>query len=434
MNDLCGKRLLVLGGTRISCEIVRKAHELGVTVGVADYNEPAKSPAKLIADEGYLVSATDVGGVVSLIQDRRFDGVLTGFADVLLPCYARICETAGLPCYGTEEQFRIFIDKDRYKAVLAEHGVPTVPGTRVSSPEEFERSDMRCPVVVKPADSSGSRGVTVCWDARDAPGAIRDALGFSASGTVLVERYMTGREATVFWLFRDGACKVSALGNRHMRSDQGKGIALPVGYSFPSNLLPRYLDHVAPKARAMFEDLGVRDGMMFMQCFEEGGDLLVYDIGYRLTGSLEYQIIERACGTSPLAMLINHALTGEMCSAEEFTAIDPYMGGAYCYNVSTLMRPGVVGAIEGVADVEALPGVVGTFISYVPGEELPFSAVGELRQIAVRTLGVAPDKAGLAQSIGDVVRSIRVASPTGEDLTLPGLDASELEGVLVTRR
>ena len=70
------KKLLILGGTRISCEIVRKAKKMGVYTVVTDYYDETKSPAKQIADESFLVSCTDVDAVVSLIKEQNIDGVL----------------------------------------------------------------------------------------------------------------------------------------------------------------------------------------------------------------------------------------------------------------------------------------------------------------------------------------------------------------------
>ena len=91
-KELIGKRLLIMGGMRISCEIVRKAKEMGIVTIVADYNPVEKSPAKVIADEALNLNITDVDAVVKTIEEKRIDGVLVGFNDMLLPFYAEICQ------------------------------------------------------------------------------------------------------------------------------------------------------------------------------------------------------------------------------------------------------------------------------------------------------------------------------------------------------
>ena len=95
--DLTDKKVLVMGGTRISCEIIRKAKEMGCYVVVADYNKVEDSPGKQIADEHFEISVTDVDAIVELIHRENIEGVLVGFSDMLLPYYAEICRKAGLP-------------------------------------------------------------------------------------------------------------------------------------------------------------------------------------------------------------------------------------------------------------------------------------------------------------------------------------------------
>lgn len=90
MVNLSGKRLLVLGGSRISCQIVRKAQEMGIYVMVTDWYPVEKSPAKQIADKAFTVSTADVDAIVKLIRDEKVDGVITGFTDSVLPYYATL--------------------------------------------------------------------------------------------------------------------------------------------------------------------------------------------------------------------------------------------------------------------------------------------------------------------------------------------------------
>ena len=79
--DIKGKKLLILGGIALSCEIIKQAQKQGVIVLVTDYLEG--SPGKKIADKSFMISTTDVEAVVRLIQKEKIDGVLTGAVPVL---------------------------------------------------------------------------------------------------------------------------------------------------------------------------------------------------------------------------------------------------------------------------------------------------------------------------------------------------------------
>ena len=331
-----GKRLLILGGMRLSCEIVKKAQELGIITIVADYNKVEDSPGKQIADEAVDLSVTDVDAVVSFIKGNRIDGVFVGFNDMLLPFYAEICQRAGLPCYGTKELFELLIAKDQYKSLCRRFGVPTIPEY------DYSDDDIQYPVLVKPVDNSGSRGITICHNKKELELAVKTGKSASKVGKVLIERYMNGREVTVFWTFQNGEYYLSALGNRHVKQNQGDDvIPLPVGYTFPSVFLPKYRAEVEDNCKQMFRYLGIKDGMMFMQCKVEDGTCYLYDLGFRPTGSLEYKLLNRICGYNPLEMMIRFALTGKM--GEESIAekaVPEFKTPAF--NVSCLCAPGTI--------------------------------------------------------------------------------------------
>lgn len=428
-QDLRGKKLLVLGGTLISCEIVRYAKEMGVYVVVADYYPPEKSPAKQIADEHFLISATDVEAVVQLIREEHIEGVLVGFNDMLLPYYAEICQKSGLPAYGTKKQFEIFINKEQYKALCREYDVPTVEEYTVHFDTfDDDTKNIKYPVLVKPADSSGARGITVCWNKQELHHAIKKAQEFSDSGIVLVERYLTGKEVTVFWVFQDGNYYLCAIGNRHVKNNQEGVIPLPVAYTFPATITQSYIQNIVPNVKRMLESVGVKDGMMFMQCKLEEKQCIVYDIGYRLTGSLEYKIFEKICGYSPMKMLIHFALTGKMANDDVAEYVNPYLG-EYAFNVSVLGKPGKIDRVEGYQDVLEMPGVIDSVLAHQPGEEITEEMKGLLSQICLRVLGTAKTKKELWENLINIYDSIHIISTENKEMKLSGLEFADLDDI-----
>lgn len=420
-----GKRLLILGGMRISCEIVRKAKAMGIYTLVADYNRIEDSPGKQIADEAVDLSVIDVDAVVDYVKNNAIDGVFVGFNDMLLPYYAEICQRAGLPCYGTKEQFETLIAKDQYKALCRQFGVPTIP--------EYDINDehIEYPVLVKPVDSSGSRGITICHNHQELVDAVAVGKKASKSDKVLIERYMDGREVTVFWTFQDGNYYLSALANRHVKHNQGQDvIPLPVGYTFPSVFLPKYRAEVEENCKAMFRHLGLKDGMVFMQCKVENGTCYVYDIGYRLTGSLEYKILERVCGYNPLEMMICHALTGKMGEDSIAERAVPEFK-APAFNVSCLCAPGTITKIEGIDAVKAMPEVEDVVIAHTPGETITEQMKGLLAQITVRVLGSVANKEQLLPTMQNIDNTIHIVGSNGEELLLPGVEYEDINGLVM---
>lgn len=430
MKTLKGKRLLILGGSRISCEIVRKAQEMGIYTMVTDWYPIEKSPAKQIADEAFLVSTADENEVVHLIKDKNVDGVITGFTDSVLPYYARICKKAGLPCYGTEEQFETLINKRKYKELCKKFGVPTVEEYIIDDSFQVEDFDkITYPVLVKPADNSGARGITICRSKEDLIEAYNKAITFSKSKEVLVERYIEGEEVTTFWIFQEGNIYLTALGNRHVKHNQEGVIPLPVAYTFPSVYLDRYQREVVPRVKDMLTSIGIKHGMMFMQCLVENGNCIVYDIGYRLTGSLEYKLLEKVCGYDPLDMMIRFALTGSMYDSDLAPLINPDFD-QYAANITFLVTPGVIGKIVGAEEVKKVPGVIDAVLAHVEGDEIPESAIGTLKQIVLRAFAVADTKEELAKIIDQVHSLFYVYSDKGENMLLSNFAIEEMENVV----
>ena len=432
MNQILNnKKLLVLGGTRISCDIILKAKEMGVKVAVADYNDTEHSPGKQIADETYLVSVLDVDAVVKIINENHIDGVITGFSDMLLPYYADICKKAGLPCYGTKEQFEIFSNKDRYKSLLKKYDIPTIEDYSISL-DSFEQDveNIKFPVLVKPADGSVSRGISICKDKIELKTAMNKAAKYSKSGKMIVERYVDAEETTVFWIFNKGKYYISALGNRHIKANQGDVLPLPVGYTFPASVLPSYMKNIVPNCKKLFSELEVQDGMMFMQCKVEDNTCVVYDIGFRLTGSLEYKLLSAISGYDPLEMLINHALTGEMTNLDLDTLSNPYFN-KYGYNVSILAKPGKIESIEGLNEARTIPGVLDVVVAHLPGETITEDMKGLLAQITVRVLGYANSEKEMIEKMKKIEDTIKIISDKNEIMNLPGIEESDVHEKLI---
>ena len=284
---------------------------------------------------------------------------------------------------------------------------------------------------MKPVDNSGSRGITICHNRQELDKAVEIGRKASKSGKVLIERYMDGREVTVFWTFQNGNYYLSALANRHVKHNQGDDvIPLPVGYTFPSVYLPKYRKEVEDNCKRMFRHLGLKDGMMFMQCKVEDGTCYVYDLGYRLTGSLEYKILERVCGFNPLKMMICHALTGKMGDESVADKAVPEFKTP-AFNVSCLCAPGTIKELIGVEEVKKFPEVEDAVIAHAPGETITEQMKGLLAQITVRVLGSVHSKEELLPIMQKIDDTIHIIGVDGRELLLQGIEYKDIEGYIL---
>lgn len=356
--ELKGKRLLILGATKVICEIVVRAQKMGVYVIVADYFED--SPAKKIADESVLIDATDVDAVVAYCRESHIDGVTTGFVDILLrPCY-EVCKRLGLPCYFTPKMIEVSTNKIAFKEACREFDVP-VPRTYLVGGEITNElyAGIEYPVFVKPMDASGSRGAGVCRNREELDCQFAEALSYSVTKNVIIEDYISGREFLMNYVAQDGEFRMISMFDRYVSSDRSNAINYANLSFAPSKALDYYLNELNDKVVNMFRSLGFKDGIYFLQGYSEGNKITFFEMGCRLGGAfpdLEREII----GVDPDELLVRFALTGKM--GDNIISLPINVGRynkiAVCVNYLLRGGEGTIHAISGMDKIQELPSLV----------------------------------------------------------------------------
>lgn len=420
-NNLKGKRLLILGGVPAMIEAVKFAQCQGIEVLVTDYLE--NSPAKKYADKSFMVSTTDIDAVVRLCKEEKVDGIFTGNVDMLLPYYAKICELTGLPCYATEEHFDIMTDKIKFKKLCKAYNVPTVTDY---TNEEIRNNDISYPVIVKPIDSSGSKGISVCNNYDELNVGIEKALYFSPSKQYIVERYMTGDEVVLYYYFQDGNPVFMGMCDRYVNKEQEGVAQLPTAYIFPSKFTKSHIDLSDHLIKKMYKQIKITNGTTFLQAFIERDIAYLYEPGYRLNGAREHYIYSAVTGINAMEMLINFSLTGKMSNEDISKKSDPYIHGKFACKLSPLIKPGIVSKIEGIDFLSNIPEIVEVIMNNNIGDEITSANVGTLKQVAYRAFIVSDTKERLKEIIDFVQDNVRFYNQNNESMMLKQFDTHVL--------
>ena len=418
------KKLLILGGVVYSEQIISEARKSGIHVIVTDYLED--SPGKKIADESYMYSIRDVDSIINLIREKQIDGVITGFVDSILPYYADICEKAGLPCYGSGKQFTKLSNKAMFKALCSEFDVPIVEEFRVSFPfNSIEIEALPYPVLVKPSDYSGARGVFICSGIEELTRKYAKSLDYSPGKEVIIERYLPYKEIHLHYLMQDGEICLAAMADRHMNSAQTGELPLPVAYTYPSKYLDLYEQQLDFKVKQMLKSIGIQNGLLLLQGFFDGVKFILYEAGFRLNGTLEYKIIEKLNGLNPLQMLINYAIHGVMHDQPIKPMINPHytQNG---FSLAFISSPGQIGKIKGIDEIESLPGVIDAVCTYSEGDVIPESARGTLSQVILRVSGFAENQIDMASLMNEIQSRLTIQSTEGKNMLSDVFDTFRL--------
>ncbi len=413
MLNLQGKILLILGGDARSKDIVLCARQMGVHTIVADWYDTHRSPAKQISDEYWNQDIFQTDEVVNLIRANNVDGVITGFSDSYLLQYNKICEAAGLPCYATAEVFKTTLDKSCFKQLCIDNDVPTVPAFDLSSFNPEIISD-KFKIIIKPVDNSGSRGIKVCSRPEDFQGCLSYALSFSQKKQVVIERFMEMDTFSGSYTIQDGVISLSTMNDRIVHKVQGAG-AVTAGGIYPSKYIKAYLDGIDGKVRQMYRNLGVRNGVLFIQGFTDGKEFYFYEMGYRLSGGRHYIFTKNQNDTSSLEYLINFALTGQMADYPIIQK-DNADFKQLCCQVNIMGNEGDIDRIEGLDYVQSLPCVIYSSVMKAVGDHI--GADGTTAQQCVGIYMVVNDYQEFEHRINDIKSHFHIYDKDGNNLVL----------------
>ena len=410
MSDLNGKKLLILGGIRLSNNIIESCKKFGVHTIVADYLPD--SPAKKNADESYLVSTTDVDAVVELGRKLKVDGIFTNYMDSMMVYCARAAEKLGLPYYATEEQAAITTDKRKFKDCCIANGVPTVPEYSYD-PEHDDYRVLEYPIIIKPVDSSGGKGISVCQTADDFPAALEKALSFSKQKKIIVEKYLTGDEVCIYYVIQGGEVSFSAMCDRNTCHELEDVAQVPTAYIFPSKYLDGYCASIDASVKKMLKAMGIQNGVVFLQAFADERQVYMYEMAFRFAGAQEYRIIRANSGYDLMDMMVHHALTGKMSGCHVASVADPHFKQAAC-KLTPIVKPGKIAKIVGLDEVAKLPGVTDVVNVHEEGDVL--DKPGTLDQVLSRIFLKADTMNELADAIDRIYDMIHVYDEDGNEM------------------
>lgn len=193
MNIDGQKKLMLLGGLYYLKPVIESAHKLGAHVITCDYLPD--NIAHKFSDEYHNISIVDKEAVLHLAQKLKIDGIMSFAVDPGVVTAAYIAEKMGLPFAGSYESVRILQNKDLFRKFLTtnDFNVPVSGGYTKYGDALADLNKFTFPIIVKPTDSAGSKGVTRVDDVVELKSAFDYAKKFSIKGNVIIEEFIEKR-------------------------------------------------------------------------------------------------------------------------------------------------------------------------------------------------------------------------------------------------
>jgi carbamoylphosphate synthase large subunit len=229
------KKLMLLGGLRYLLPAIKAAHEQGYYVITADYLP--NNIAHKYSDEYVNVSIIDKEAVLKVAKEKQIDGIMSYAVDPGVVTASYVQKEMSLPAFGPYESVDILQHKDKFRAFLAKNGfnVPQAKGFDSIEAAMEEIDWYPWPVIVKPTDSAGSKGVTKVEKVEELKPALEWAMENSLSGHIIVEEFIDklGCSSDCDCFSLNGELKVCVFNAQHFDLNAA-GPYVPAAYSWPS--------------------------------------------------------------------------------------------------------------------------------------------------------------------------------------------------------
>lgn len=309
------KKVLLLGGSYFQIPSVKTAKELGYYTITCDYLPD--NPGHKYADEYYNISTTDKEAVLELAQKLNIDGIVCYASDPAAPTAAYVAERMGLPT-SPYKSVEILANKDKFREFLTSNGF-LVPKAKGYAYQEIDRmleevTEFKFPVMVKPVDSSGSKGVRKVDSIDGMVEAVEEAMKYSRSKRFIVEEYVEkyGYQIAGDGFSVDGKLVFRCFANEHFDAS-GINPYVPVGESWPYFMPERVHDKIHAEIQRALSLLEMKtQAYNFDIRIDSEENVYLMEIGPRNGGNLIAQVTQYATGVDMVSYTIKAAM-GEDC-------------------------------------------------------------------------------------------------------------------------
>ena len=402
-DELKGKRLAVFGANNVIKEVTRFARANGIVL-ISVGNAPEAEIHK-VSDEQYYIDCTDEAAVKQLFAEQHIDGLLSCSGEAVIRRSVGFIERMGIIYYATAHQWDILMNKHKFKEYASKFGIRKIPDYDPMSP------DIDFPVIVKPVDNGGSFGIRVCNNRQDLDEAVDYAKDNSLSGQVICEKFISG-DYFQFEIWRqNGESYFPYTKERIFYEAVGDSPQQPFADIYPSShddLIAREL-HVP--ISNMFDELGVDNGSCMFQGLIWNGYPYIMDTAFRLSGGMDFRVVEKDKGVDLVGSHMEYALTGKF--GDDFSSLKKPLSMSYA-TVCIGLKNGKIKRIIGLDKVSEQPYVYSMFAYYKEGDEMKYS--GLFLQVLCRIFISGKDIDEVRQHINEVVGMIEVDDENGESM------------------
>ena len=304
------KKLLLLGGSRYLLPVIEAAHNLGLYVITCDYLPD--NIAHRYSDEYCNVSIIDKEAVLVAAKTLKIDGIMSFACDPGVVTAAYVAEKLNLPSVGPYESVKILQDKGKFRKFLADNDftVPTAKSFRTVA-EALKYIDLfHLPVIVKPVDSAGSKGVTRVDSISQIEKSIEYALSFSQSNRFIIEDFVEkkGFSSDTDSFSVDGELKFVSFSSQRF-DETASNQYTPAAFSWPATISQEHQNELRSEIQRLLKLLKMKTSIYNIESREGlDGKAYIMEVSPRGGGNRLAEILRYATGVDLITNAVKAAI------------------------------------------------------------------------------------------------------------------------------
>lgn len=318
------KKLMLLGGIRYLLPVIKAAHEQGYYVITADYIPD--NIAHKYSDEYVNVSIIDKEAVLRVAREKQIDGIMSFGVDPGVVSASYVQQQMGLPSFGPYESVEILQNKDKFRAFLTEHGfnVPKAKGYNQVADALADAAIWDYPIIVKPTDAAGSKGVTRVDEPSQLRAAVEYAFDKSLSGHIIIEDFIEkkGCSSDTDSFSEDGKLKfVSFCAQRF--DHNASNPYTPAAYSWPSTFTKEQEAYLTSEIQRLITLLGMKTNVYNIETrVGTNGKPYIMELTPRGGGNRLCEMLRYATGVDMISAMTRYIVGDSVPAIEQ----KPYNG------------------------------------------------------------------------------------------------------------
>lgn len=318
------KKLMLLGGIRYLLPVIKAAHEQGYYVITADYIPD--NIAHKFSDEYVDVSIIDKEAVLKVAREKQIDGIMSFGVDPGVVSASYVQNQMGLPSFGPFESVEILQNKDKFRAFLTEHGfnVPKAKGYTNAADAMADASIWDYPIIVKPTDAAGSKGVTRVDEPSQLKAAVEYAFDKSLSGHIIIEDFIEkqGCSSDTDSFSEDGKLKFVSFCAQRFDLNATNPYT-PAAYSWPSTFTKEQEENLTSEIQRLITLLGMKTNVYNIETrVGTNGKPYIMELTPRGGGNRLCEMLRYATGVDMITAMTRYIVGDSVPNIEQ----KPYNG------------------------------------------------------------------------------------------------------------